>query len=164
MNRGTTFYYNVVTSCFVFADKNDLDKAINNYNEEIKIYQEYQDLIKEGQGQVLSDLARAFMKRGTAFDAKNDLDEAINNYTQAIKIYHRLIKEGNSEKLSDLARAFIKRGNVFRDKSDLDMAIFNWKIARDIYQGLVGIGQFYYKSYIENIDKLLRECKKSRKN
>ena len=142
MNRGNAF-----------DEKHDLDEAINNYNEAIKISQV---LIDAGYNYFLPYLADFMKERGNAFHQKNDLDEAINNYNEVINIYQDLIDKGNNQFLPNLADAMMKRGNVFHDKSDLDKAISNWKSARDIYQELVDKGEFYYKSDIEDIDKLLR--------
>ena len=87
-NRGIAYY-----------DKGDLDLAIADYTEAIRVNRNY---------------AEAFYNRGIAFHDKGELDLAITDYTEAIKLN------------IDYAGAFNNRGRAYSSKGDLDLGIADY--------------------------------------
>jgi lipoprotein NlpI len=85
-----------------YRDKNDLDRAIADFNEAIRLDPK---------------LAMAFLGRGLAFSDKGDNDRAIADFNEVIRLDPKF------------ARAFTIRGIVFRDKGDLDRAIADFSEA-----------------------------------
>ena len=85
-----------------YRDRNDLDHAIADYNEAIRID---------------PGLTLAFLGRGIAFSDKGDNDRAIADFSEAIRLDPKF------------ARAYTNRGIVFRDKGDLDRAIADYSEA-----------------------------------
>ena len=79
-----------------FAKKGELDTAIRDYNQALKIKPDY---------------AEALNSRGIAFADKGELDRAIRDFDQAININ------------PDFAEVFYNRGIAFADKGELDRAI-----------------------------------------
>jgi tetratricopeptide (TPR) repeat protein len=79
-----------------YRDKNDLDRAIADFNEAIRLD---------------PNLAMAFLGRGIAFSDKGDNDRAIADFNEVIRLD------------PNFARAFTVRGIVFSAKGDLDRAI-----------------------------------------
>jgi len=79
-----------------YRDKGDLDHAIADFNEAIRIDPEH---------------VMAFNNRGVAYSYKGDLDRAIADYNEAIRIDPKF------------AMAFINRGAAYSDKGDIDRAI-----------------------------------------
>ncbi len=85
-----------------YRDKNDLDHAIADFNEAIRLDPK---------------LAMAFLGRGIAFSDKGDNDRAIADFNEVIRLDPKF------------ARAFLGRGIVFSDKGDLDRAIADYSEA-----------------------------------
>ena len=85
-----------------YADKGDLDRAIADYNEAIRLDPKY---------------AVALKNRGNMYDDKGDLDRAIADYNEAIRLDPQY------------AVAFNDRGNVYAAKGDLDRAIADYNEA-----------------------------------
>jgi tetratricopeptide (TPR) repeat protein len=80
---------------FAFEAKGNLDRAIADYDEAIK----------------LDPLSLHFYRRGGAYQAKGNYDRAIADYDEATKLDPKY------------AQAFQSRGNAFSRKRDLDRAI-----------------------------------------
>ena len=79
-----------------YRDKRDLDHAIADYNEAIRLDPEH---------------IMAFNNRGVTYSYKGDLDRALADYNEAIRINPKF------------AMAFGNRGSAYSDKGDLDRAI-----------------------------------------
>ena len=88
--------------CLVYRDKGDLDRAIADCNEAIRLDPE---------------CAIAFYYRGLAHRAKGDLDHAISDYNEAIRLNPKD------------AAAYAGRGRAYRAKGDLDRAIADYNEA-----------------------------------
>ena len=123
-----------------YADKKDYDRAIQDYNEAIRLNQRN---------------ASALYNRGNAYANKQDYDRAIQDYNEAIRLnpnyanafnsrgfayankqdYDRAIQDFNEAIRLDPknASAFNNRGNAYRNKQDYDRAIqdFNDAIRLD---------------------------------
>jgi lipoprotein NlpI len=85
-----------------YRSKGDYDRAIQDYNEAIRLNPNY---------------AAAFNNRGIAYRSKRDYNQAIADYDQAIK-------------LSPNNAAFLNnRGNAYRDRGDHDRAIQDYNEA-----------------------------------
>jgi lipoprotein NlpI len=82
-----------------YRDKNDLDRAIADFNEAIRL--DPKDAV-------------VFSLRGGVLSAKGDLDRAIADYNEAIRIDPKD------------AKAFYNRGIAYRDKDDPDRAIADY--------------------------------------
>jgi tetratricopeptide (TPR) repeat protein len=98
-NKGTTVSNRAVAYTnrgVEYRRKDDLDRAMADYNEAIRINPRY---------------AIAYYDRGNAWRAKGDQDRAIADYDQALKL---------DPKQAD---ALVARGNAWRDKGNLDRAI-----------------------------------------
>ena len=89
------------TAARVWRDKGDLDRAIADFNEAIRLDPDPKD-------------ARAYNNRGHAWRNKGDLDRAIADYSEAIRLDPKF------------ARAYYNRGFAWRDKGDLDRAIADY--------------------------------------
>jgi tetratricopeptide (TPR) repeat protein len=87
---------------FVWQDKGDLDRAIADYNEAIRLDPKQ---------------ANAYRNRGNAWREKGDLDRAIADLNEAIRLDPKY------------ANAYVNRGNVWHDKGDLDRAIADYNEA-----------------------------------
>jgi tetratricopeptide (TPR) repeat protein len=87
---------------FVWHDKGDLDRAIADYNEAIRLDPKQ---------------ANAYRNRGNAWREKGDLDRAIADLNEAIRLDPKY------------ANAYVNRGNVWHDKGDLDRAIADYNEA-----------------------------------
>jgi tetratricopeptide (TPR) repeat protein len=87
-NRGVAYY-----------GKGDLDKAIADYAEAIRLDPKY---------------ALAYYNRGVAYEKKGEWDNAIAEYTEAIRLDPKY------------ARAYNNRGNAYYGKGDWDKAIADY--------------------------------------
>jgi len=84
-----------------YFDKGDLDRAMADYNEAIR----------------LDPNAHAFNGRGNTYRAKGDLDRAMADYNEAIRLDPKF------------AYAFNGRGNTYSAKGDLDRAMADYNEA-----------------------------------
>jgi len=85
-----------------YADKRDYDRAIQDYNEAIRLN---------------PNLAASFYGRGFAYNRKGDFDRAIHDQDEAIRLNPKF------------ALAYDARGRAYRNKGDFDHAIQNYEDA-----------------------------------
>ena len=119
-----------------YKNKGDLDRAIADYTETIRLDPEDKD---------------PYINRGVAYDAKGDHDRAIADYSEAIRLDPKDTDPHNNRGVAykakgDLDRAitdyneaigldpkfaktYINRGNAYRAKDDLDRAIADYSEA-----------------------------------
>src|SRR5262245_39601535 len=92
-------YYN---RAIAYRQKSDLDNAISDYNDAIKINPKH---------------ARAFNNRGTIYKEKGDLDRAIADFSEAIRLDPKF------------TAAYFNRGNAYDDKRDDEKALADLEAA-----------------------------------
>src|ERR1700722_8840913 len=85
-----------------YQEKHDLDHAIADYDEAIKLHPAY---------------APAYNNRGNAHQAKGDIDAAIADYSEAIRFDFNFVQ------------AFNNRGKAYQIKGDLDRALADYNAA-----------------------------------
>jgi tetratricopeptide (TPR) repeat protein len=110
---------------FVWHDKGDLDRAIADYNEAIRLDPKQ---------------ANAYRNRGNAWREKGDLDRAIADLSEAIRLDPKY------------ANAYVNRGNVWHDKGDIDRAIADYNEAtglnpKDLAYRFRGYFYFYMSDF-----------------
>lgn len=98
--RNIVYTYNIRGSAY--SDKGDIDRAISDYNEAIRIDPKY---------------ANPYYNRGLAYLKNGDNDRAIADFNVTIRI---------DPKFTD---AYISRGNAYFDKRDNDQAISDYNEA-----------------------------------
>jgi tetratricopeptide (TPR) repeat protein len=125
-----------------YKDKGDVDHAISDYSEAIRLNPKY---------------ALAFNNRGNAYRAKGELDRAISDYNEALRLD------------PEYGLAFYNRGNTYLAKNEEDRAIvdFSEAIRLDSHNPifLMGRATSYVRlanldAAIADLDSLLRriEC------
>ncbi len=88
---------------FDYFKKNDLERAIDDFNKAIEIDPKY---------------AEAYNNRGIVYGKKNDLERAIDDFNKAIAIYPGYAKAYNSRGI-----AYFKKGGLGQAVSDFSKAI-----------------------------------------
>ena len=119
------------------ANKGDLDGAIEDYSEAIRLR---------------PDFGLAIYNRGVARQDKKDLDGAIEDYSEAIRLK------------PDYAGAFYNRGLALQDKDDLDGAIEDYSEAIRLkpdytafyYRATAGNGKGDFDGAIKDYSEVIR--------
>ena len=109
-----------------YAEKGEVDSAIENYNESI---------------QLNPDFADAYNNRGSAYNQKGEIDRAIADYNQAIQLKHDNILFYNNRSM-----ALLRAQEWEKAKSDLT-------IARNMGEDIVALFRNSFSSLLKTLSR-----------
>jgi tetratricopeptide (TPR) repeat protein len=121
----------------LLADDNDLDGAVNAYEEACRILE---DLVKQEPAKEdwIAEWAQNLLKMGNIFSTQGKVGEAMDNYQRAAGLWQKLASAKPTEvgPKSEWTKALVKLGTTFMAQKDWAGARGPFEQARDILRGL----------------------------
>jgi tetratricopeptide (TPR) repeat protein len=121
----------------LLADDNNLDGAVNAYQEACRILE---DLVKQepAKDEWVAEWAQNLLKMGNIFSTQGKIGEAMENYQRAAGLWQKLAsaKPADVAPRSEWTKVLVKLGTSFMAQKDWAGARVPFEQARDILRGL----------------------------
>jgi len=121
----------------LLADDNNLDGAVNAYQEACRILE---DLVKQepAKDEWVAEWAQNLLKMGNIFSTQGKIGEAMENYQRAAGLWQKLAsaKPADVAPRSEWTKVLVKLGTTFMAQKDWAGARTPFEQARDILRGL----------------------------
>jgi tetratricopeptide (TPR) repeat protein len=121
----------------LLADDNNLDGAVNSYEEACRILE---DLVKQepAKDEWVAEWAQNLLKMGNIFSTQGKIGEAMENYQRAAGLWQKLAsaKPADVAPRSEWTKVLVKLGTTFMAQKDWTGARAPFEQARDILRSL----------------------------